>query len=209
MKRLSPRLARSLARPGLATLSVALLAAALPASAQYDPANVDAMASPQAQAQMRRSAQAVAESLVGRSANATDQKIISQFADVQAAFMRQMQNAVRTMPQPPQGQAPYYYDQSGDNDYPGYDGYAPQPQSGQQGLSAAQVQALAELSRTPEGRRVLQQMSQQGYYPGGGGQTGAQQPGQVLRDALLQDVLNAASNAATGPAYRIENGRRP
>ena len=199
-------------RPPMLSLLAPALACALaaPAWAQYDPANVDAMASPRAQQQMRQSAQAVAETMVGRRANATDQRVIEQYMSQQGALARQLQSAARAAPQPSgYGSAPAYLG-------PGDEGYASLPQDGRDGeLSPSELQALHRLARTPEGRRVMQELSQQGYDVGnrGGayhyGSGPAQKPGRVLGQAFLLDLLNAAHNSALRPRVIYKDGSRP
>jgi len=201
-----------LAAARLVTVTFAALCIAAPAAAQdayLDPANVDAIASPRAQRQTLQSAQAIAEAVVGRPANSTDQEVLRKYADVQSGFMQQLQNAAGA------AAASQYDDGRRDNRYDdsnyGRDAYGNVYDRGgfeqsNGGFSASELQALTELSRTPEGRRVLQQMTQQGYGLDGGGGSGA--PKQVLRDAFLQDLLNAASNAAARPVYR-QYERRP
>lgn len=192
-------------RPLLASLFAAGLLAlpALACAQGYDPARVQSISDPRFQNQIMQSSQAVAEALVGRRANATDQEILRKFAGQQSSFLRTVENAARAMPQ------------NGNNGYGnGYDG---------RGMSSGDLQAVAELSRTPEGRRVLEQLTNQrynngnsgydsgynGYQQGGYPQNNSQRPAQVLRDALLQDLTNAASNAAYGqPVYR-GNGVHP
>lgn len=199
-------------RPLLASLFAAcLLAVPALACAQnggYDPARVQSISDPRFQNQIMQSSQAVAEALVGRRANATDQEILRKFAGQQSSFLRTLENAARAMPQNGNG-----YDNRYDSGN-GYDG---------RGMSSADLQAIAELSRTPEGRRVLEQLTNQrynnansgydsgynGYQQGGYPQNNQQKPAQVLRDALLQDLTNAATNAAYGqPVYR-GNGVHP
>lgn len=211
------RLPRKLAAVPLAAVRLTaamlvVLCAAAPAAAQdayLDPANVDAIASPRAQRQTLQSAQAIAEAVVGRPANSTDQEILRKYAGVQSGFMQQLQNAAGA------AAASQYQDGRQDNRYDdsnyGRDAYGNvydrngfEQSNG--GFSASELQALTELSRTPEGRRVLQQMAQQGYGLDGGSGSGT--PKQVLRDAFLQDLLNAASNAAARPVYR-QYERRP
>jgi|GEM_PF-5031633 len=199
-------------RPLLASLFAACLLAvpALAGAQGYDPARVQSISDPRLQNQIMQSSQAVAEALVGRRANATDQEILRKFAGPQSSFLRTLENAARAMPQN------------------GYDGYDNRYDSGNgydgRGMSSADLQAIAELSRTPEGRRVLEQLTNQRYNNGNSGydsgyngyqqqggypQNNPQKPAQVLRDALLQDLTNAASNAAYGqPVYR-GNGVHP
>ncbi|WP_157476792.1 hypothetical protein [Lysobacter sp. Root690] len=199
-------------RPLLSSLFTAcLLAAPALACAQgYDPARVQSISDPRFQNQIMQSSQAVAEALVGRRANSTDQEILRKFAGQQSSFLRTLENAARAMPQNGNNGYGNSYD-SGN----GYDG---------RGMSSADLQAIAELSRTPEGRRVLEQLTNQRYnnansgydsgyngyqQQGGYPQNNQQKPAQVLRDALLQDLTNAASNAAYGqPVYR-GNGVHP
>ncbi len=213
------RLPRSLAAAPLmavrlATVMFAALFAAAPAAAQdayLDPANVDAIASPRAQRQTLQSAQAIAEAVVGRPANSTDQEILRKYAGVQSGFMQQLQNAASaaTASQYDDGRRDNRYDDSnyGRDAYGNvYDRNGFEQSNG--GFSASELQALTQLSRTPEGRRVLEQMAQQGYGAGGGNGYGSGTPKQVLRDAFLQDLLNAASNAAARPVYR-QYERRP
>lgn len=201
-------------RPLLASLFAAcLLAVPALACAQngYDPARVQSISDPRFQNQIMQSSQAVAEALVGRRANSTDQEILRKFAGQQSSFLRTLENAARTMPQ--NGNNGYGYDNRYDSGN-GYDG---------RGMSSGDLQAIAELSRTPEGRRVLEQLTNQrynnansgydsgynGYQQGGYPQNNQQKPAQVLRDALLQDLTNAATNAAYGqPVYR-GNGVHP
>lgn len=193
-------------RPLLASLFAACLLAvpALAGAQGYDPARVQSISDPRFQNQIMQSSQAVAEALVGRRANATDQEILRKFAGQQSSFLRTLENAARAMPQNGNNGYGNSYD-SGN----GYDG---------RGMSSADLQAIAELSRTPEGRRVLEQLTNQRYNNGNSGydsgyngyqqqggypQNNQQKPAQVLRDALLQDLTNAASNAAYGqPVYR-------
>lgn len=199
-------------RPLLFSLLAPALAVALaaPAWAQYDPANVDAMASPQAQQQMRQSAQAVAEAMVGRRANATDQRVLDQYMSQQNALARQLQSAARAGALPAgYGAAPAYLE-------PGDEGYASLPYDGRDGeLSPSEVQALTRLAQTPEGRRVMQQLSQQGYDVGnrggayGYGSGPAQKPGRVIGQAFLLDLLNAAHNSALRPKVIYKDGSRP
>lgn len=201
-------------RPLLFSLLAPALACALaaPAWAQYDPANVDAMASPQAQQQMRQSAQAVAEAMVGRSANATDRRVLDQYMSQQNALARQLQSAARAgagaLPAG-YGAAPAYVE-------PGDEGYASLPHDSRDGeLSPSELQALTRLAQTPEGRRVMQQLSQQGYDVGnrggayGYGSGPAQKPGRVLGQAFLLDLLNAAHNSALRPKVIYKDGTRP
>lgn len=124
--------------PLAAPLLAALVLAAPALSAQtidqrYDPANVNNIANPQFQRQMTQSAQAIAEGLVGRPANATDQRILSQFTGQQTQLLQQIQNAANRMPGTDAGAA--------------------------YGNGATDARALNELSRTPEGRYVLEQMA--------------------------------------------------
>jgi hypothetical protein len=197
------------AAPLAAVMFAALFAApALAQSGYIDPANVDAIASPRAQRQTLQSAQAIAEAVVGRPANATDQEILRKYAGVQSSFMQQLQNAAGAAAnQYDDGRDDRRYDDSnyGRDAYGNvYDRDGFEQSNG--GFSASELQALTELSRTPEGRRVLERMNQQGYGAGGGNGSGT--PKQVLRDAFLQDLLNAASNAAARPVYR-QYERRP
>lgn len=204
-----PLAATPLAALMFTALMFAAMFAAAPALAQsgyVDPANVDAIASPRAQRQTLQSAQAMAEAVVGRPANATDQEILRKYAGVQSGFMQQLQNAAGAANQHDDGRDERRYDDShyGRDAYGNvYDRDGFERSNG--GFSASELQALTELSRTPEGRRVLQQMGQQGYGVGG---NGSGTPKQVLRDAFLQDLLNAASNAAARPVYR-QYERRP
>lgn len=201
------------ARRLFAPLAALLLAVPALAGAQqngYDPARVQSISDPRLQNQIMQSSQAVAEALVGRRANATDQEILRKFAGPQSTFLRTLENAARAMPEYGSGYNGNGY--NGGNPNYGYDNG--------RGMSSADLQAIAELSRTPEGRRVLQQLTNQryndnagydGYQQGGYSQDGyrQQKPAQVLRDALLQDLTNAASNAAYGqPVYR-SNGVHP
>ncbi|MEI2432628.1 hypothetical protein RDV84_05530 [Lysobacter yananisis] len=246
MKRPSrPFAPRGLAAPALRLLALAVLAAAAPvAGAQvdqrYDPANVNSRVNnPVFQRQMRQSAQSVAESLVGRSANATDQRILGQFDQVQTQALNQMQNALDRMPQP-------------------------DPRYGQPGEQELDERTIQQMQQTPEGRYVLEQVMaerrrgggvqrypqaqaqypqqqyqrapqaqndydrlyQQAYPDGmqGPGQSrgGYPQPqsstGRSLGGALLQDITNAAIQRSIGPRvqvqgnpyyYQQQQGRRP
>lgn len=206
------------ARRLFAPLAALLLAVPAVAGAQhngYDPARVQSISDPRLQNQIMQSSQAVAEALVGRRANATDQEILRKFAGPQSTFLRTLENAARAMPEYGSGYNGNGYN-GGNQNYDNGSG---------RGMSSADLQAIAELSRTPEGRRVLQQLTNQryndnagydGYQQGGYSQDGysqdgyrQQKPAQVLRDALLQDLTNAASNAAYGqPVYR-SNGVHP
>lgn len=124
-----------------AVLALAAACAAAPvAGAQvvdqrYDPANVNnRIDNPVFQRQMTRSAQAIAENLVGRPANATDQRILGQFNQLQTQALHQMQNAMDRMPSPGAGAA-----------------YNAPPQ-----LDARSIQ---RLQQSPEGRYVLEQIA--------------------------------------------------
>ncbi|WP_394538656.1 hypothetical protein PRJ39_24070 [Lysobacter enzymogenes] len=245
MKRPSrPFAPRRAAAPALKLFALAVLAAAAPvAGAQvdqrYDPANVNSrINNPVFQRQMRQSAQSVAESLVGRSANATDQRILGQFDQVQSQALNQMQNALDRMPQP-------------------------DPRYGQPGEQELDARTIQQMQQTPEGRYVLEQVMaerrrgggaaqypqsqapypqqyqrapqaqsdydrlyQQAYPDGlqGPGQSrnGYSQPqsstGRSLGGALLQDITNAAIQRSIGPRVQVQGnpyyyqqpqGRRP
>lgn len=127
--------------PFAAPLLAALVLAAPALSAQtidqrYDPANVNNIANPQFQRQMTQSAQSIAEALVGRPANATDQRILGQFTGQQTQLLQQIQNAANRMPGTDVGAA-----------------YG--------NASATDARTLNELSRTAEGRYVLEQMARE------------------------------------------------
>ncbi|QWP77940.1 hypothetical protein J5226_05915 [Lysobacter sp. K5869] len=125
-----------------AVLALAAACAASPAAGaqvvdqRYDPANVNnRIDNPVFQRQMTRSAQAIAENLVGRPANATDQRILGQFNQLQTQALHQMQNAMDRMPSQGAGAA--------------YGNAQPQ-------LDARSIQ---QLQQSPEGRYVLEQLA--------------------------------------------------
>lgn len=227
----SPRRIASAAALALALAAAAPLAGAQRMDQSFDPANVNnRINDPAFQQQMRHSAQAIAENLVGRPANATDQRILGQFDQVQTQALNQIQNAMDRMPQ-----------QAG----AGY---------GQPPLDA---RAIQQLQQSPEGRYVLEQMMAEqgrtrgngapaGQYPQpqypqaphggdydrkfreaypdgfpGQGQGGYAPPqsstGRALGGALLQDITNAAIQRSIGPRVQVQGnpyyapqqGRRP
>lgn len=221
--------------PAVLALAAACVAAPV-AGAQaidqrYDPANVNnRIDSPVFQRQMRSQAQSIAESMIGRPANGTEQQILGQFDQVQTQALRQMQGALDRMPAQGAGAA-----------------YGGQPQ--------LDARAIQQLQQSPEGRYVLEQMAgqqrggvgsggypaqyqqqarqpqsdydrlyQQAYgelppqaapqYQGGypqqgyGAQGGYAPPqssvGRALGGALLQDITNAAIQRSIGPRVQVQ-----
>ena len=134
-------------RPLFASLFAAcLLAVPAMACAQngYDPARVQSISDPRFQNQIMQSSQAVAEALVGRRANSTDQEILRKFAGQQSTFLRTLENAARAMPQ--NGNNGYGYDNRYDSGN-GYDG---------RGMSSVALPAIAKLSCTLECRYMVE-----------------------------------------------------
>jgi len=139
--------------PRLALLSLPLLIAALLAAPavstqaidqRSDPANANyrRIDDPRFQRRMTQSAQSVAESLVGRSANATDQQILGQFTEQQTQLLRQLQNAFDAMPSSGAG--------------------ANYSNPGRGGNGGLDQRAIDELLSTPEGRYVLEEITRGG-----------------------------------------------
>lgn len=216
--------------PWPAVLALAVLCAIAPAAGaqvvdqRFDPANVNnRIDDPVFQRQMRQTAQSIAENLVGRPANATDQRILNQFDQVQTQALRQIQGAMDRMPN---------------------------PDAGYGGAGQMDARDIAQLSQSAEGRYVLEQMAaaqrgnaatarypqqqqpaaqgQSEYermfrqaYPDGmqgpppsqyGGQYGNQggyappqsSTGRALGGALIQDITNAAIQRSIGPRVQVQ-----
>ncbi|UJB18668.1 MULTISPECIES: hypothetical protein [Lysobacter] len=218
MKRLPPSPRRK--SPALPLLAALILAApALSAQTidqRYDPANVNNnmrnIANPQFQRRMTQSAQSVAESLVGRPANATDQRILGQFTEQQTRLLQQMQNAANAMPDTGAGAA---YNRPST----GYSNDMQFATPEERYLYEERARAREESSRSsyrqnsdyPQGAYQPNGYRQNNGYPGnaspyddyqnnGYPQQGARSStGQALGGAVLLDLTNAAIQRATQP----------
>lgn len=195
-----------------AVLALAVLSAAAPAASaqaipqRYDPANVNSQLNdPAFQRRMARAARSTAETLVGRPANATDNRILGQFDQVQSQALQQMQNAFSRMPQDQQVDARALQTLS----------QTPEGRLVLEQLAAEQRRAPSSYGAQNRGPQSEYDQLFQQAYPDGmqgpapsvssrNGYAPRSSVGGALGGALLQDITNAAIQRSIGPRVQVQ-----